>query len=80
MDSLAVMHIPHSADIIPSDLKDTFVLSDDELAHELLVMTDRYTDELFTVPSVATNAVQFPVSRLAHILWRNIWTRRGKYW
>lgn len=64
MSSLAVLHIPHSSDLIPADLRSAIVVSDDVLAHELLVMTDRYTDELFAVRSPNASPVRFPVSRL----------------
>ena len=65
MSSLAVLHIPHSSDLIPTDLRSAIVVSDEVLAHELLVMTDRYTDELFAVRSPDdASPVRFPVSRL----------------
>ena len=40
------------------------MLGDDALAHELLVMTDRYTDELFALPGEEAATVAHPVSRL----------------
>ena len=64
MSSLAVLHIPHSADLIPADLRSAIAVSDEVLSHELLVMTDRYTDELFAVRSPDASPVRFPVSRL----------------
>jgi len=57
-----ILHIPHSSRAIPEDLRDQFVLSDDELSLELNRMTDAFTDELFTFPKVDT--VIFPISRL----------------
>lgn len=41
-----------------------FVLDDDGLRRELRRMTDRYTDELFTLPPGEAATVRFPVSRL----------------
>lgn len=57
-----ILHIPHSSDIIPGHLRDQIVLSDDDLAAELLRMTDAFTSELFTYPKAT--AVRFPISRL----------------
>jgi N-formylglutamate deformylase len=59
-----VLHIPHSATAVPPDLREQLLLSDEALARELLVMTDRYTDELFAVPETDAVSVRFPVSRL----------------
>jgi N-formylglutamate deformylase len=57
-----ILHIPHSSDIIPEQLRDQIVLSDDDLTAELLLMTDAFTDELFAYPDATT--VRFPISRL----------------
>jgi N-formylglutamate deformylase len=57
-----ILHIPHSSRRIPGDLRELFVLSEGELASELLVMTDAFTDELFVCPGAAR--VVFPISRL----------------
>jgi N-formylglutamate deformylase len=57
-----ILHIPHSSAVIPEDLRDQFVLSDDALSAELLLMTDAFTDELFALAETMT--VRFPVSRL----------------
>lgn len=43
-----ITHIPHAATQIPSPWRESIVLSNDELELELLRMTDRYTDELFS--------------------------------
>jgi N-formylglutamate amidohydrolase len=40
-------HIPHAASCIPVGLRYSFVLNDENLAKELVRMTDAYTDELF---------------------------------
>ena len=56
-----LLHIPHSSTYIPEEMKDLFVIDRKELDRELLVMTDRYTDELF---DFAENRIVFPFSRL----------------
>ena len=55
-----VVHIPHTSMVIPEQIRPTLCLTDDELRHELLVMTDRYTDELFEPPGDVAKAVVFP--------------------
>lgn len=55
-----IVHIPHSSTLIPEEYKSLFVIDDEELSKELLLMTDRYTDELFE----HENSIVFPVSRL----------------
>jgi N-formylglutamate deformylase len=59
----AVIHIPHASTVIPADIRRTFVLSDAELQRELLRLTDRYTDELFHLPSELALEVVYGVSR-----------------
>ena len=59
-----VVHIPHPSLVVPSDVAASLLLTPAELQHELLVMTDRYTDELFALPSSLATTVAFPVSRL----------------
>ena len=62
--SSSVIHVPHASTVIPEDVRPTLSLSDDELRHELLIMTDWHTDALFTLSSDAATTVLFPVSRL----------------
>jgi N-formylglutamate deformylase len=57
-----ILHVPHSSHSIPADVRDQFVLSDSELAAELLLMTDAFVDELFSW--TAATVVKFPWSRL----------------
>jgi N-formylglutamate deformylase len=57
------MHIPHSSTTVPDDVRRTFVLSDPALEQELLRLTDRYTDELFSLDPLNVISVVFGVSR-----------------
>lgn len=57
-----LLHIPHSSVQIPDEVRSCVVLSDVELASELRVMTDAFTDVLFTLDGV--DRLVFPVSRL----------------
>lgn len=57
-----ILHIPHSSNIIPDNLRDQIVLSDGELSAELILMTDAFTDELFSLPGAT--ALKFLISRL----------------
>jgi N-formylglutamate amidohydrolase len=57
-----VIHIPHASTAIPEDVREQFQVTDAELAHELRVMTDHLTGELFDIPGTAI--IRFPVSRL----------------
>lgn len=59
-----ILHIPHSSKLIPAGLRTTFLLTDSELDEELLVMTDAFTDELFTCSAANIVYIVFPVSRL----------------
>jgi N-formylglutamate amidohydrolase len=60
----AVIHLPHAATHIPSDVREQFVLSDERIADEIRLITDHLTDELFAVPDAIGLTVRFPVSRL----------------
>jgi N-formylglutamate deformylase len=57
-----ILHLPHSSRLIPAGLRDQILLSDRDLAEELTLMTDAFTDEIFACPKAA--AVRFPFSRL----------------
>jgi N-formylglutamate deformylase len=59
-----VFRIPHASKFIPEEYLQFFNLSKELLDEELLLMTDHYTDELFSVSKVTAERVVFPVSRL----------------
>src|ERR1700733_2857053 len=59
-----VVHVPHASLVVPGDVAADLLLNVSEIEHELLVMTDRYTDELFAMPPSLATTVAFPVSRL----------------
>jgi N-formylglutamate amidohydrolase len=60
-----IFHIPHASIAIPPEARQGLVVTDAELAIELLHMTDRYTDEIFKHAVRQGDAVvEFPVSRL----------------
>ena len=47
MSSPIVLHLPHAATFIPEDLRQDFLLSDQELQEELNRITDHATDLIF---------------------------------
>jgi len=60
-----IANIPHSSIYIPPLIKRSFVLNDDDLQRELLKMTDRYIDELFScVHDIGGISVIYNYSRL----------------
>jgi N-formylglutamate deformylase len=60
-----IANIPHSSTNIPSSIRPTFILNDGDLEMELLKMTDRYVDELFSVvPDVGGISIVYNCSRL----------------
>ena len=65
-DSMApvILHIPHSSTVIPSELRDQFIISTEDLKEEIRLITDHYTDELFAGGKFKDSAVTFPVSRI----------------
>ena len=42
-----LLHVPHSSQIIPADVRTRLLLSDADLQRELLLMTDQHTEALF---------------------------------
>lgn len=59
-----ILHIPHHCTVIPKEYRDLFVISDDELAIELQLMTDHDTDKMFSVGHPDITSVMATVSRL----------------
>ncbi len=59
-----VLHVPHDSTLVPDAVRDQFLLSDAELQHELLRMTDHLTHALFAAPPCGAAVVRAPVSRL----------------
>ena len=60
-----IANIPHSSTYVPPLIKESFVLNDDDLKRELLKMTDRYVDELFScVPDIGGISVVYRYSRM----------------
>jgi N-formylglutamate deformylase len=59
-----ILHLPHASAEVPADVRPQFLLADEDLVHELRLMTDWYTHELFALPPDAAVTVRFPVSRL----------------
>lgn len=57
-----ILHIPHASTYLPEDALVQFVVSPQQLQRELLLMTDHYTDQLFSLSGAAL--VCFPYSRL----------------
>ena len=57
-----IVHIPHSSIHIPLEYEGDNLLTDRELQHELLIMTDRFVDELFAFEGVQSHIN--PISRL----------------
>ena len=60
----AILHIPHASKEIPRRHRAGILLSDEDLARELLLMTDSFVDELFCLPSADGARIVYPVSRL----------------
>ena len=59
-----VLHLPHASTFIPEDLRDDFLLSDEDLNEELNRITDHATDLIFLQAFPDAKSVVFPVSRL----------------
>jgi len=57
-----ILHIPHSSFDIPAVHRDQFILDDQALRDEQVLLVDAYTDELFAFPEATT--IRFPYSRL----------------
>ena len=64
MSSSIALHLPHASTLIPENLRDDFLLSDQELQAELNRITDHATDRTFQQAFPEAKAIVFPVSRL----------------
>lgn len=61
-----VAHVPHSSVCIPADVRDEILVSDSELAGELVRLTDWFTDDLFG--GLADHGVTMFVNRLSRFV------------
>jgi len=60
-----IANIPHSSTFIPPEIRNSLLISDEELERELLLLTDRYVDELFSsVHEIGGVAVRYNISRM----------------
>ena len=59
-----IFHIPHDSTVIPSEVRDQFVLNDKDLSREIIKMTDHHTYDLIASIFATSQIVKFPVSRL----------------
>lgn len=60
-----IANIPHSSTFIPPDIRNSFLISDENLERELLLLTDRYVDELFSsVYEIGGITVRYNMSRM----------------
>lgn len=59
-----IFHVPHDSTLVPSGIRHQITLSDDDLAEELVKMTDHLTLSLFASGVPVAQVVRAPVSRL----------------
>lgn len=61
-----IIHIPHSSRLIPAKYKNQFVVPEERLQHEMNMMVDSFTDELFSFDSADDHVykIVFPACRL----------------
>jgi N-formylglutamate deformylase len=59
-----VLHVPHHSNYIPPAVRGQFLLTDEQLTRELILMTDEGSEELFNHGSDNARIVQAAVSRL----------------
>ncbi|MEI6469833.1 MAG: N-formylglutamate amidohydrolase [Betaproteobacteria bacterium] len=64
MPPWVIFHIPHDSTVIPSEVRDQFVLNDKDLSREIIKMTDHHTYDLIARIFPTSQIVKFPVSRL----------------
>jgi len=63
-ESCVIFHVPHDSTVIPTGLREQFLLDDKELSLELIKMTDHHTYDLIARSFPGNQIVRFPVSRL----------------
>jgi len=59
-----IIHLPHASTLIPASVRPQYVVSDADLDRELVLITDRFTHELFDIDGDGIHRVIYPVSRL----------------
>lgn len=59
-----IFHVPHDSTFIPPEVREKIFLSDEELAAELISITDHRTLSLFASKVPETQVIRAPVSRL----------------
>jgi len=59
-----ILHIPHDSIMIPKDIADQYIISNDELYQELILMTDHSTRQLFAKDVKKDRIVYAQFSRL----------------
>ena len=59
-----IIHVPHDSCVIPADARRQFLLTEEEMARELIRMTDHHTKKLFAEGVSADQIVRAEVSRL----------------
>lgn len=64
MPPWVIFHIPHDSTVIPSEVRDQFVLNEKDLSREIIKMTDHHTYDLIARIFPTSQIVKFPVSRL----------------
>jgi len=58
-------HVPYSATDVPARWRDEIVLTESELHHELIAMTDHLTDALFVPPALEAGGAAFVLAARA---------------
>ena len=59
-----ILHLPHTSTFISEDLRNNFLLSDQELLKKLNRITDHATDQIFQLAFPIAKIFVFPVVRL----------------
>ena len=65
-----ILHLPHDSTLVPPEVRHQIILGDDDLARELIKMTDHLTLSLFASGVPEAQVIRAPVSRL-------VWTSSG---